>query len=165
MLCHRCDLACRQILLKSLVLKAKGDSVGGCSPLLCIPSDHSYTAQVELLIEGKATGGLVLFYNPGAYSGILADKENILANLRGWQFPTEKKVIQGHVFLRLRNLNNTVDMFYSVDGEKWNKIENSTEVSGYHHNVLSGFLSLRIGLCAVGEGSVTFRNFAYRPVK
>ena len=149
----------------SLVIKAKGHSVGDCSPLLCIPSDHSYIAQVELFIEGEATGGLVLFYNNNAHSGILADKENILANLRGWQFPTEKKVIKNHVFLRLKNINNTVDMYYSIDGEKWNKIENSVEVSSYNHNVLSGFLSLRLGLCSMGDGKVKFKNFIYKSIK
>jgi xylan 1,4-beta-xylosidase len=149
----------------SIVIKAKGSSVAESSPLLCMPSDHSYIAQVELEIEGDAIGGLVLFYNQKAYSGILADSENILANLRGWQFPTEKEVINNHVYLRLKNNNNTVDMYYSIDGENWIKIENSIEVSAYHHNVLSDFLSLRIGLCSMGDGQVRFKNFVYKPIK
>lgn len=65
--------------------------MGDCAPLLCIPSHHSYLAEVEMFMEGEATGGLVLFYNNSAYSGILANKENILANLRGWQFEAEIK--------------------------------------------------------------------------
>jgi len=149
----------------SLVVKGKGHSVGECSPLLAMPSDHSYTAQVELFIEDNAIGGLVLFYNDRAYSGILADKENILANLRGWQFTTEKNVIKNHVFLRLKNINNIVDMYYSIDGKNWNKIESSLEVSSLNHNALGGFLSLRIGLCSVGEGQVGFKNFIYQPLK
>lgn len=150
---------------KSLMIKGKGNSVSDCSPLLCIPSNHSYIAQVELFIEGNAAGGIVLFYNDKYYSGILADKENILDNLRGWQFPTEKSVIKRHVLLRLKNIKNTVDMYYSTDGQKWNKIENSVEVSGYNHNVLSGFLSLRLGLCAMGDGDVKFKNFSYTAIK
>jgi xylan 1,4-beta-xylosidase len=146
----------------SLKLKGKGESVGNSSPLLCVPLDHSYTAEVEMIIEGDAVGGLVLFYNDNYYSGILADKENILTNLRGWQFPTEKNAIKNRVFLRLTNTNNTVDMYYSTDGEKWHKTENSAEVSGMHHNVLSGFLGLRIGLCSIGEGVVSFKNFRYK---
>jgi len=149
----------------SLVLKAKGNSVGNCSPLLCIPSDHSYTAEVELILEGNATGGLMLFYNNNYHSGILADKENILANLRGWQFPTERNVIKNHVFLKIRNIENTVDLYYSSNGVDWKKIESSVEVSGFNHNALSGFISLRIGLCSMGEGSVQFKNFVYRPIK
>ncbi|MGD0037090.1 MAG: family 43 glycosylhydrolase [Bacteroidota bacterium] len=149
----------------SIVMKAKGHSVGDCSPLLCIPSDHSYTAQIELFIEGEAAGGLILFYNNNAYSGILADKENILANLRGWQFPTEKRAIKNHAFLRLKNINSTVDMYYSIDGIQWNKIENSVEVSSLNHNVLGGFLSLRLGLCSMGDGNVKFKNFIYKSIK
>jgi beta-xylosidase len=149
----------------SLVITAKGQSVGNCSPLLCIPSDHSYMAQVELFIEGEATGGLVLFYNNNAHSGILADSENILADLRGWQFTTEKRAIKNHVFLRLKNISNTVDMYYSIDGVNWNKIENSVEVSSLNHNVLGGFLSLQLGLCSMGNGKVRFKNFVYKPIK
>lgn len=149
----------------SLIIKAKGETIKDCSPLLCIPSDHSYTVEVELITEGNATGGLILFYNKVANSGILADKENIIANIQGWQFPTEKNVIKNHVFLKLKNINHTVDMYYSIDGAKWNKIENSLEVSGMHHNVLGGFLSLRIGLCSIGEGSVKFKKFRYVPIK
>ena len=154
-----------QLANNSLSIKGKGNYVGSSSPLLFVPLDHSYSAEVELSIEGKATGGLVLFYNGSAFSGLLANNENILANIHGWQFETEKNVIKNHVFLRMENRNNTVDLYYSTDGNKWNKIENSLEVSGMHHNVLSGFLSLRIGLCSMGEGKVVFKNFKYKPIK
>ncbi|HPC36752.1 MAG TPA: family 43 glycosylhydrolase [Candidatus Marinimicrobia bacterium] len=147
-----------------LIIKGKSQSVEGSSPLLCIPSDHSYTAEVELTIKGDAIGGLVLFYNDNYHSGILADDKNILADLRGWQFPTEKNVIARHVFLKLKNIENTVDMYYSKDGKDWNKIETSAEVSGFNHNALSGFLSLRIGLCSIGDGEVAFKNFKYEPI-
>ncbi|NRF37789.1 family 43 glycosylhydrolase [Pedobacter foliorum] len=147
-----------------LTISGKGTNVANSSPLLCIPSGHSYMADLELSIAGKGTGGLVLFYNNNAYSGILANNESIFANLRGWQFQTEKNVIKNHVFLRLKNINNTVDMYYSTDGTKWNKIESSLEVSAMHHNVLSGFLSLRIGLTSTGEGNVTFKNFKFTPI-
>ena len=149
---------------QSLVVKGKGRSVGNCSPLLCVPSDHSYTADVEMEIEGNAVGGLVMFYNNSANSGILADKENILTNMRGWQFASQKNAIRNHVFLRLRNIENTVDMFYSTDGVKWNKIETSIEVSSLNHNAFSGFLSVRIGLCSIGDGNVKFRNFKYQAI-
>jgi beta-xylosidase len=154
-----------QVVDNSIVIGAKGNNVGNSSPLLTIPLHHSYTAEVELSIEGKAMGGLVLFYNDNSFSGILANNESILANINGWQFETEKKVIKNHVFLRLKNINNTVDLYYSTDGTKWNKIESSLEVSGKHHNVLFGFLSLRIGLCSIGEGKVTFKGFKYKPIK
>jgi xylan 1,4-beta-xylosidase len=145
-----------------LSVQAKGNSVANCSPLLCMPTNHSYTAQVEIEIKGNAFGGLVLFYNQQASSGILADSKNILTNIRGWQFETEKDKINRHVYLRLQKINHVVNMYYSTDGENWTKTENSLEVSGMHHNVLGGFMALRIGLCAIGEGSVTFKDFKYQ---
>jgi len=152
-----------RMLADSLEIIAKGRTVGESSPLLTIPADNSYTAQVELFVEGEATAGLVLFYNENAHSGILADKNNILVNRRARQYPAEKDVIHSHVYLRLKNMNDTVDMYYSIDGETWRKIEYSIEVSAMHHNVLDDFLSLRIGLCSFGSGKVRYKNFKYTP--
>ena len=150
-----------------LAIKGKGNKnhAGGSSPLLCIPSHHSYTAEVEMTIEGNAVGGLMLFYNDNYHSGILADSKDILANMRGWQFVTEKDASAKHVFLKLKNIENTVDMYYSLDGKTWTKIQSSVEVSGFNHNALSGFISLRLGLCSLGDGTVTFKNFKYEPIK
>ena len=155
-----------QVTDGAVAIDAQGESIGESSPLLTVPSQHSYAAEVELSIEGDATGGLVLFYNEQAASGILANGDDVLANIRGWQFPTEEGAVnEGHVFLRIENRENIVDMYYSDDGAEWTKIENSLEVSGYHHNVLGGFLSLRIGLAAIGEGRVTFDNFHYESLE
>jgi xylan 1,4-beta-xylosidase len=150
---------------KGIIIAGKGNSIANSSPLLAVPLDHAYTAQVELDIEGDAIGGLVLFYNAQASSGILADGKNILANLRGWQFETERNVVGKKVFLKIKNIHHVVDMYYCTDGQNWQKIENSLEVSGIHHNVLSGFMSLRIGLVSMGEGRVRFSNFVYRAIK
>ncbi len=54
-------------------------------------------------------------------------------------------------------------MLYSRDGNEWTKIPSSLEVSGYHHNVVGGFMSLRLGLVAVGEGTVSFDDLRYTP--
>lgn len=36
------------------------------------------------------------------------------------------------------------------------------EVSGLHHNVFGGFVSLRIALFSAGAGEVRARNFIYK---
>ncbi|WP_369766040.1 family 43 glycosylhydrolase [Flavobacterium sp. WC2429] len=145
-------------------IEGKGKSIGESSPLLCTPSDHSYIAEVEVEIEGNATAGLMLFYDSKLYTGIAADKNNILAILRSWQFPTQKNINKRHLFLRLEKKEQLVNMYYGLDGKEWIKIENSAEVSSFNHNVLSGFMSLRLGLSAVGEGKVIFKNFIYKPL-
>jgi len=148
-----------------LIVKAKGDAIGNSSPLLFLPSDHSYTAEVEMVIEGRATGGLVLFYNEKASSGILTNNGDILANIHGWQYTADTKVVTSHVFLRLRNVDNIVDLYYRAEGDKWNKIQSSLDISAFNHNALGGFMAVRIGLCSIGEGAVTFKNFMYKPLK
>ena len=56
-------------------------------------------------------------------------------------------------------------MFYSVDGEAWERFDRGMEVSGYHHNVAYDFLSLRPALYAAGSGEVRFRQFKYRALQ
>ena len=36
------------------------------------------------------------------------------------------------------------------------------EVSGIHHNVFGGFLSLKIGIYSAGDGSIRVSRFTYR---
>jgi beta-xylosidase len=148
-----------------LVIKAKGNSISNSSPLLCVPADHSYTADIEFVVERNTTAGLVLFYSERASSGILTNNGNILVNINGWQFPAEKSVVTNHVFLRLKNVDNTVDLLYSTDGNKWNKLENSVDITSFNHNAFGGFMAVRIGLCSIGEGTVTVKNFVYNPIK
>lgn len=153
-----------QFTNNGIIIKGKGNNIGESSPLLCTPSNHSYTAEVELETDGGASAGIVLFYDNKTYTGIAADKENIYAILRAWQFPTDKEIHKNHLFLRLEKRGQIVNMFYSFSGKNWIKIESSAEVSSINHNALSGFLSLRIGLSAVGNGNVVFRNFKYTPL-
>jgi len=85
--------------------------------------------------------------------------------LNGWQYPAEKKAVTRHVFLRVKNVDNIVDMYYRTEGGEWNKIQSSLDISGFNHNALGGFMAVRIGLCSIGEGAVTFRNFVYKALK
>jgi xylan 1,4-beta-xylosidase len=52
---------------------------------------------------------------------------------------------------------------YSKDGGRsWTLHPLRMEVSGYHHNVFGGFLSLKVGIYAAGQGRVRLRDFRYR---
>ncbi|MDD4921262.1 MAG: family 43 glycosylhydrolase [Bacteroidales bacterium] len=149
----------------SITMNAKGNIVGSSAPMLCMPGNHSYNAQVEIITENDAMGVLALFYNTSAYAGIGADKNDIQWILNSTQSPILRNKIDRHVFLRFENIENHVNFFYSLDGQKWEKISNSFESSSFNHNAFGGFLSLRIGLCAVGKGKVTFKFFKYTAIK
>lgn len=68
----------------------------------------------------------------------------------------------GTVHIKVTNRNNVVTFHYSHDGAHWTQHPWQMEVSGFHHNVFGGFLSLRVGLYAAGAGEVALRSFNYR---
>jgi len=68
------------------------------------------------------------------------------------------------VRLRVTNQANIVTFHYSKSGEAWTKHPWQMEVSGYHHNVLGGFLSLKFGVFCIGAGEVKLRDFVYRGI-
>ncbi len=55
--------------------------------------------------------------------------------------------------LRMENHEGAVDFFYSINGKDWMKTMCSALVSSLNHNAYGGFLSLRLGLYATGEGT------------
>ena len=63
-------------------------------------------------------------------------------------------------FFRLINDENVASFFSSENGETW-VLHSSFDVSGYNHNVMHDFLSLRPAIFASGKGTVTFRSVKY----
>ena len=146
-----------------LRLEGQGTGPADSSPVLFVAGDRSYEIGVELEIERGAQGGLLLFYNEKLFCGLGLSE----GKLRAWRIGQEERWPPGgsastrRLYLRAVNDENVVTFFYSTDGQRWTK-ERSFEVAGYNHNVADGFLSLRPGIYASGNGSVTFRNLTYR---
>jgi len=133
------------------------------NPLVYMPEDHDYEITVEISIGKASEGRLLLFYNDKYYSGMGLSQEGVYGILRGWKCPAIPYGSES-VHIRLRNVRHEVIYHYSRDGVNWTKLPHSFEASGFHHNALGGFLALRIGLDAAGEGEVTFRQWTYRRV-
>jgi xylan 1,4-beta-xylosidase len=147
----------------SLVLRAKGSSLADCSPLTCIVGDRSYEAQVELQTQGDAQGGLALFYDGRAHVGVGFGR-GVMHTYNYSQEHTwmRQEVKAGRYRLKLVNRANVITFLYAADDGPWVQHPWQMEVSGYHHNVFGGFLSLRLALYAAGQGEVRLRNFQYR---
>ena len=148
---------------RSLVMRGKGTSLADCSPLTCIVGDRDYEARVELEVSGQAHGGLTLFYDGRGFVGIGFSTTQMLT----YQYSQEQSWMRqpfegGRVHLKLTNRSNIVKFQYSADGRAWTPHPWQMEVSGFHHNVFGGFLSLRLGLFSAGSGEVRARNFVYR---
>jgi xylan 1,4-beta-xylosidase len=147
----------------SLVMRGKGTSLADCSPLTCITGDRAYQAQVELEVSGQAHGGLAMFYDNRCHAGIGFSATQMLTYGYGQEQAWMREPIPGgRVYLRVTNRDQVVKYEYSFDGRQWKAHPWQMEVSGFHHNVFGGFLSLRIGLFAAGDGEVRLRNFVYR---
>jgi xylan 1,4-beta-xylosidase len=142
-----------------LVLQA--DSNKHAEPLLCVPVHHSYTAEVSVTVEGEASGTLGLFYKPGFYCGIGFDGKGTFV-FRNQNTTERNAVSRGSVTLRIINDHHEVSLYFRDLEGQWTKLDHGFELSGFHHNVLGQFLSLRIALNATGEGNVAFSDFSYR---
>ena len=146
----------------SLVLKAKGSAPRDSSPLWFVCGDHAYEVEVAIDIDAGATAGLLLFYSSKLYAGLGYSAQNLIMHRYGTERLLAKPAQLGRtVHLRLSNDRHIVTIHYSADGRNWERFGTRMEVSGYHHNVMYDFLSLRPAIYAAGTGEVRFRNFKY----
>jgi xylan 1,4-beta-xylosidase len=149
-----------------LVLKAKGESPRDSSPLWFVCGDHAYEVEVEAEISPGAKAGVLVFYNNRLYAGLGYSESKLVMHRYGQERLLDKpQELGGKVHLRLTNDRHIVTIHYSADGKEWRRFGTQMEVSGYHHNVMGEFLSLRPALYAAGTGEVVFRNFKYRALK
>jgi xylan 1,4-beta-xylosidase len=151
---------------KGLVIKGKGSSPADCSPLTCIVGDRDYEASVLLDISEGAQGGLLLYYSQRAYCGIgFSPTQMFTYQCSEEQSWMRENINAGTIHIRLTNHANVVTFHYSRDGVTWIKHPWQMEVSGFHHNVFGGFMSLKVGIYSAGSGEVRARQFAYRGLK
>jgi xylan 1,4-beta-xylosidase len=146
-----------------MILQGHGASIGDCSPLALIVGDRSYEVSVEVEIEGAGEAGLLLFYAPPHYCGLgsSAAQSTYHDYFRQPNHIGETGASLGRRFhLRVVNDRNVASFYHSRDGASW-RLYASTEVSGYHHNMAGGFMSLRPAIYMLGEGSARFRNLRY----
>ena len=146
-----------------LSLAGQGTGPADSAPLLFVAGDRAYDVAIELEVEGAAQGGLLLFYNEKLFCGLGLSDRRFHAYRIGQEerWPPGGTASSRRLHLRLVNDEEVVTFFHSADGKQWTK-ERSFEVAGYNHNVADGFLSLRPGIYAAGEGRVEFRSLSYR---
>ena len=122
----------------------------------------------ELEIRGEGHGGLALFYEERGHVGVGFSTTQMLTYGYGQEHvwmrePLPVAAGARRVHLRLTNRENVVTWHHSHDGGRtWTQHPWQMEVSGLHHNVFGGFVSLRPALFSAGPGEVRARNFVYR---
>jgi len=129
----------------ALRVKAQGAAVRDAAPLTCKPTNKAFEVDVEIDIPEFAEAGILIGQNVG-----FGLKRGGVVNYSRGQLHTQGRYAGHRVWLKLRNMNGDLALFFSEDGQKWTQLERG----------LTGGRS--IGLFAVGEGEVVFRHFRYR---
>lgn len=147
----------------TLILAARGSTPKDSAPLWFVAGDQAYEVTVEIDIDPGTTAGVLAFYNNRLYAGLGFSDTTLVMHRYGMERTSAKPAgIGRRVFMRLTNDRHILTMYTSADGKTWQRFHTRMEVSGYHHNVMYDFLSLRPAIYAAGSGSVRFRNFTYR---
>lgn len=147
----------------SLILKASGTAPNNSAPLWFVTGDHAYQVEVEIEITEGTRAGLILFYNKKLYAGLGFEKDHWIMHRYGTErILSLPDYINNKLHIRLINDQHILSMYYSIDGQNWERYPTRIEVSGYHHNVMYDFLSLRPAIYVAGKGEAIFRNFKYQ---
>jgi beta-xylosidase len=152
-----------RVAANTLHLRAAGTAPVDSSPLLQVATDQAYRIECDIEIDPGTTAGLLLFYDDRLYCGLGFDGERFVTHQYGQERGRPANPHGRSMRLRVTNDRHIVTFDTSGDGGRtWRRFDRGMEVSGYHHNVRGGFLMLRPGLYAAGDGEARFRHFTYR---
>lgn len=161
----RGDIARARVGGGVLDLACKGRGPADSSPLLFNPRDRAYEVEVDIDFDEGAQAGLLLFYSERLYAGLGVDRRGYWLHRYGEDrrrdAPPAGAPRRLQIRLRLREHVLTLHTRHA-GAANWVKYGTQMEVSGYHHNVAGGFMSLRPAIYAAGEGRVRFRQVRYR---
>ncbi len=151
---------------RALSLRAKGNGPSDGVVITQQVGDRSYEVTVEVELRGRASGGLLLFFDDRLFLGMGIDGSR-MTTWRGGKasYWPEPAPAARRMFMRITNQEQIVTFYYSLDGETWTRHGVRSEVTGYNANTIDNLLSLRPALYAAGEGEVMFRSFVYRALE
>ena len=145
-----------------LLIEGRGASPVDCSPLTCLIGDHVYEAELSFDLRGEVEGGLLLYYNARMFVGVgFSATTMVTYNYGERQRWMDTAVSTRNVSIRVRNDHDIVTWYYALDGITWVQHPWQMEVSGMHHNVFGGFLSLKLAIYTAGKGSILLRRLSY----
>jgi xylan 1,4-beta-xylosidase len=150
----------------TLHLAAKGQAPASGSPLMLTCGDTSYSFECDIAIDEGVTAGLLLFYDDKLYAGLGFDSARFVTHQYGIERGRPHNPYGRSMKIRLTNRRHIIALHTSGDnGQTWQRFDRGMEVSGYHHNVRGGFLSLKPAIYAASasdfQGEAHFRNFVY----
>jgi beta-xylosidase len=146
-----------------LRLAARGSKLQDTSVLSAPVGGHAYTIEVDVEVEPGCEAGLLLFYNPEHATGITLGPNGIGVRIGNGLTFSHPEDTAKRATLRIVNDRQEIDFYFRRPSQDWQRVPESAEISGMHHNVLGGFLDVRPALSAWGTGNAIFRSFRYWP--
>ena len=108
-----------------------------------------YTINLPNAPKGAEIELMPFYYNENCNASICLKNGYINTScLRGYR--RYKKINSDMLYLKIIKHDDVLTYYFSEDGLQFTKTETSDEVSGFHHNVFKGFLSLSPGIYATG---------------
>lgn len=150
---------------QALWIDGKGMTPANARLLLTTATDKSYETQVEVNVGNGNIGGLMLYYNEKAYSGIVSDGKTFTVYKNAESLSEHPNHIGKTFIAKIQNQGNRIWIMVSKDGNEWTTLAENIDVSQMHHNNYNGFYALRIGLLSAGNGSAGFKKFVYEVPK
>ena len=148
-----------------LHLEGSGDYPSNSSPLSFKAGDLAYEVEAVIERETGCRAGLLAFYDDTLYAGLAFDDEGLLFHRYGMERRRNGEVAPGThtLHIRMKNDQHVLTFYYRTSASApWTKMDVQMEVSGYHHNVAYGFLSLKPAIYAAGRGAAHFDRVDYR---
>ncbi|HEY0647216.1 family 43 glycosylhydrolase [Phenylobacterium sp.] len=146
----------------AMILTARGTAPKDSPPLTFVAGDQAYEIEVEIEAPAAGSAGVLLFYDKQLYCGLSFNEKTFVTHQYGLERGRPANPNGRRMWLRMKNDRHIVTFHTSSDGRTWTKFDRQMEVSGYHHNVRGGFMALRPGLFAAGQGEARFRRLTYR---
>lgn len=147
-----------------LWMLAKGEGPRDARLLLTTALHKQYSIEVELLLGRNGNkAGMILFYNEQAFAGVCADKEHFTVFYDAEQHKSLPNNIGNHIFLKIVNRGELMDVYVSKDKTDWTAIVSDVVIEHMHHNRYGGFIALRPALFSAGKGKSKFKDFVYQP--
>lgn len=113
----------------------------------------------------QTSAGLILQYNQNIFNGIAIEEGRPVLYRLGRALWRGKSLDSSEFWLKLINNDQYLSCYYSTDGASYKKVSQVINLIPQTNNAYGGFLSLRPGLFAFGEGMARFSKLCYKGLK
>jgi xylan 1,4-beta-xylosidase len=126
-------------------------------------TDNNFEASARIDAENGTQVGLTVHYNDKYFSGIAFEDGKVYSVING-KSKGRKINAPDCKYFKIKLVSNDLTVYYSNDGKNWTMYPEAYEVSGYFHNILGDWRSVKIGMYCVGTGKMTVDDFVYHGI-